>query len=165
MPQAIIREAKLTDAAAIADIYNHYITHTIITFDTRTITSKDMEGKIGNLQVNYPVLIIEQSDHVIGFAYASQWKSKEAYKYCAETTIYMHPEHTQSGFGQRLYNALLSALPLFDIVHAIACITIPNETSIKLHEKLGFHRIGTFSKVGYKQEQWIDVEYWQKHVV
>jgi len=64
----------------------------------------------------------------------------------------------------RLYNALLTSLPLFEIVNAIACITIPNDGSIRLHEKLGFFKIGKFDKVGFKHAQWIDVEYWQKQV-
>jgi len=164
MLTAAIREATIEDANAIASIYNHYITNTVITFDTETISNEAMQQKIKMLQENYPVLVATIGDDIAGFAYGSQWKTKTAYKHSAETTIYMHPDFQGKGLGERLYNALLSSLPLFEIVNAIACITIPNETSIKLHEKLGFKRIGRFDKVGFKKEQWIDVEYWQKHV-
>ncbi len=164
MLTAAIREAKPTDAAEIAAIYNHYVANTVITFDVEPISDEDMLSKITTLQKNYPVLVATIGDTVAGFAYGSQWKAKAAYKHSAETTIYMHPEYQTKGLGLRLYNALLTSLPLFDIVNAIACITIPNDASIKLHEKLGFYKVGRFDKVGFKKETWIDVEYWQKHV-
>lgn len=164
MLTAAIREATLEDAAEIAAIYNHYIENTVITFDVETISAEAMLTKIITLQKNYPVLVVTLGQEIAGFAYGSQWKSKTAYKHSAETTIYMHPDHQGKGLGIRLYNAVLSSLPLFEIVNAIACITVPNDASIKLHEKLGFKKIGKFDKVGFKKEKWIDVEYWQKHV-
>ena len=159
-----IREANPEDARSIANIYNHYIENTVITFDTETISTDAMHHKIAELQDKYPVLVITCDNEVAGFAYGSSWKTKTAYKYCAETTIYMHPSFQSKGLGIRLYRAVLASLPLFDIVNAIACITVPNDASIKLHEKLGFRRVGRFDKVGYKKETWIDVEYWQKQV-
>lgn len=164
MLTAAIREATLEDAAEIAAIYNHYIENTVITFDVETISEEEMLSKITNLQKDYPVLVVTMGEEIAGFAYGSQWKSKTAYKHSAETTIYMHPDHQGKGLGIRLYNAVLSSLPLFEIVNAIACITVPNDASIKLHEKLGFKKVGKFDKVGFKKEKWIDVEYWQKHV-
>lgn len=164
MLTAAIREATLEDAAEIAAIYNHYIENTVITFDIETISEEEMLSKITNLQKDYPVLVVTMGEEIAGFAYGSQWKSKTAYKHSAETTIYMHPDHQGKGLGIRLYNAVLSSLPLFEIVNAIACITVPNDASIKLHEKLGFKKVGKFDKVGFKKEKWIDVEYWQKHV-
>ena len=164
MLTAAIREANLEDAGVIAGIYNHYIEHTVITFDTETISAETMHHKMVTLQEKYPVLVITLGSDIAGFAYGSSWKTKTAYKHCAETTVYIHPDFQGKGLGIRLYNALLSSLPLFDIVNAIACITIPNQASIQLHEKLGFKKIGRFDKVGYKQEEWIDVEYWQKQV-
>jgi L-amino acid N-acyltransferase YncA len=159
-----IREVTAADLSQIQNIYNHYIQHTLITFDLETYSMEQMTDKITALQKDYPVLVAHQANHIVGYAYASAWKTKAAYKHSAETTIYMHPDFKEQGIGTRLYNALLTSLPLFDIVNAIACITIPNEQSIKLHEKLGFNKVGRFDQVGYKHEQWIDVEYWQKSV-
>ncbi|MDB4161657.1 GNAT family N-acetyltransferase [Bacteroidia bacterium] len=164
MISTAIREANQEDAGSIADIYNHYIENTVITFDTETISTDAMHHKIAELQDKYPVLVITLGIDIAGFAFGSSWKTKAAYKHCAETTVYIHPDFQGNGLGLRLYNALLSSLPLFDIVNAIACITIPNQASIKLHEKLGFKKIGRFDKVGFKKEEWIDVEYWQKQV-
>jgi phosphinothricin acetyltransferase len=162
--EVFIREATSEDNAQILAIYNHYIEHTLSTFDVELYSLVQITEKITLLQKDYPVLVAHTEDIILGYAYASAWKTKAAYKHSAETTIYMHPEHHGKGVGLRLYNSLLSSLPLFEIVNAIACITIPNERSTRLHEKLGFKRIGRFDKVGLKKEEWIDVEYWQKHV-
>lgn len=163
-PPTQIREATPKDAAAIADIYNHFVANTLITFDIQPISIPDMQQKITDLQKNFPVLVMAEGEQLAGYAYAAAWKTKPAYKHCAETTIYMHPSFHHKGLGARLYNALLTSLQLFEIANAIACITIPNDDSIKLHQKLGFRKVGRFEKVGYKKEQWIDVEYWQKKV-
>lgn len=159
-----IREATPLDSAAICAIYNHYILNSVSTFDTKKQTAKQFAEKIIYIQQNYPFLVLEENNTVVGYAYATQWKDKAAYKHTAETTVYIHPEHHSKKYGLRLYNALLSSLPLYEIVNAIACITLPNEISEKLHQKLGFQKRGTFAKVGYKFEKWIDVTYWQKHL-
>ena len=164
MSAVAIREATVGDIPQIVAIYNHYVENTLITFDTELYSTAVFTEKITTLQQDYPVLVAYQADTILGYAYASAWKTKAAYKHSAETTIYMHPDHHGKGVGLRLYHSLLSSLPLFEIVNAIACITIPNEVSIKLHKKLGFHKIGKFDKVGFKMEEWVDVEYWQKHV-
>ncbi len=164
MSEITIREASTADFPQILNIYNHYIQHTLITFDVEVYTLSQMTEKLIAIQKNHPLLVAHQDEVILGYAYAAAWKSKEAYKHSAETTIYMHPEHKGGGIGTRLYRGVLASLPLFDVVNAIACITIPNEESIHLHQKLDFVKVGRFEKVGFKHEQWIDVEYWQKSV-
>jgi phosphinothricin acetyltransferase len=165
MSAITIREVQITDAAAIADIYNYYVRETIITFDLDEAPVSFFEEKIPTLKASYPYIVATEDEMVIGYAYASQWKQKQAYKHTAETTIYMHPDSTAKGVGLRLYNALLSSMPLFDLATAIGGITIPNEASVKLHEKLGFEKVAEFKNVGFKFDKWINVGYWQKHVV
>ena len=156
MQQVSIREVTSKDFDQITAIYNHYVQHTLITFDIEPYTLPQLAEKILSLQKDYPVLVAHDEDTILGYTYAAAWKSKTAYKHSAETTIYMHPDHHGKGVGKRLYHSLLSSLPLYEIVNAIACITVPNDTSIKLHQQLGLEKIGRFNKVGYKLEQWID---------
>ena len=159
-----IREGTSADASAIADIYNHYVRDTTITFDLNEVSAEDFENRIAQIQKKYPYLVSTLDEQIIGYAYADQWKAKDAYIQTAETTIYLNPKAHGKGYGLRLYNALLTAMPLFDLTTAIGCITIPNDASILLHEKLGFEKVGEFKKVGYKFDAWHNVGYWQKHV-
>lgn len=165
MSDIAVREVTMDDVIDITKIYNHYVEHTTLTFDLAPITELEMEEKIKTTKVNYPFLVVTEDDEVVGFAFATQWKAKAAYQFCAETSIYMHPNALSKGLGLRLYNALLSALPLYDIATAIGCITIPNPESIALHEKLGFKKVGEFENVGFKFEKWINVGYWEKKIL
>ena len=165
MSDVAIREVKAEDVIDITKIYNHYVENTTITFDLALCTEEEMEQRINSIKANYPFLVVTEDDEVVGFAYASKWKDKAAYQFCAETTIYLHPNAVSKGLGLRLYNALLTALPLYDIATAIGCITIPNPESIAMHEKLGFKKAGEFEHVGFKFEKWINVGYWQKHIL
>lgn len=108
-----------------------------------------------------PWLVAELSGEVLGFAYASRWKGRCAYRYSVETTIYLAPDRTGSGVGTQLYTALLDKVRAASMHVAIGGISLPNEISVKLHEKLGFRKVGHFEQVGYKFDQWIDVGYWQ----
>ncbi len=165
MSDIAVREVTMDDVIDITKIYNHYVENTTITFDLVLSTEEEMAERITGIMKTYPFLVITEDDEVVGFAYASQWKDKAAYQFCAETTIYLHPNAVSKGLGLRLYNALLAALPLFDIATVIGCITIPNPESIALHEKLGFKKVGEFDHVGFKFEKWINVGYWQKHIL
>lgn len=165
MSDIAVREVTMDDVIDITKIYNHYVENTTLTFDLAPITEPEMEVKINTTKKNYPFLVITEDDEVVGFAFAAQWKAKAAYQFCAETSIYMHPNAISKGLGLRLYNALLSALPLYDIATAIGCITIPNPESIALHEKLGFKKVGEFENVGFKFEKWINVGYWEKKIL
>jgi L-amino acid N-acyltransferase YncA len=165
MSDIAVREVTMDDVIDITKIYNHYVENTTITFDLALSTEEEIAERINTVMKTYPYLVITEDDEVVGFAYASQWKDKAAYQFCAETTIYLHPNAVSKGLGLRLYNALLAALPLFDIATVIGCITIPNPESIALHEKLGFKKVGEFEHVGFKFEKWINVGYWQKHIL
>ncbi|MDB4107180.1 GNAT family N-acetyltransferase [Bacteroidia bacterium] len=160
-----IREAQESDATAIVTIYNHYIVESTATFDTTPLGKDHFLRKIKSIKKNFPFLVVTEHDKVIGYAYATSWNIRAAYKHTAETTIYIDPIQKGNGIGLRLYNALLSSLPLYDIVTAIGGITIPNEASEKLHEKLGFEKVAHFKNVGFKFDQWLDVGYWQKNVI
>ena len=158
----MIRQAYVDDAAAIAAIYNHYISHTVVTFEEDTLSMPDMRDRIvQTLAQGLPWLVAEREGEVTGYAYASKWLGRCAYRYSLEVTVYIAPTATGSGLGTKLYEALFDELRGGSFHVAIAGIALPNDPSIALHEKLGMEKVAHFSEVGFKFNRWIDVGYWQ----
>jgi L-amino acid N-acyltransferase YncA len=158
----IIRDVKISDAAAIARIYNPYILDTVITFEEIPVTTEEIESRINtNLNLGYPYIVAEQEGQVIGYAYAGQWRTRAAYKHTVETSIYLDQSLTGHGLGKILYKDLLQRLQKLDVHVVLGGITLPNPVSVGLHEKLGFTKIAHFSEVGYKFGRWLDVGFWQ----
>jgi phosphinothricin acetyltransferase len=158
----MLRAATTADAAAIAAIYNHYVVNTIITFEEEIVTSADMTARITEvLAAGRPWLVWEENGQVLGYAYASGWKSRCSYRFSLETTVYLDHEVTRRGLGTTLYTALIDALRLTKTHALIGGIALPNAGSVALHEKLGFQKIAHFKEVGWKFDQWIDVGYWE----
>lgn len=157
-----IRAAQERDAERVAEIYNHYIKETCATFETAEVGTAEMAQRIRDtLRIPLPWLVAEASGQIVGYAYASKWKGRCAYRYAVETTIYLDPESTGAGVGTILYRALIDAVRSASMRTAIGGIALPNDASVRLHERLGFRKVGHFERVGYKQDRWIDVGYWQ----
>lgn len=159
----MIRNADVKDATSIAEIYNYYISNTAVTFETESINAEDILNRISTVQSgNLPWLIAEDaSGNVIGYAYATKWRERFAYRFSVEVTVYLSPTYTGNGVGSKLYNALFTELKSRSIHCVIGGITLPNPASIALHEKFGLEKVAHFKEVGYKFEQWKDVGYWQ----
>jgi phosphinothricin acetyltransferase len=162
----IIRPAAPKDAAALTQIYNHYILNTTATFEETPITAKDMAARIERIAAhNLPWFIAEDSAQTItGYAYAAPWKPRSAYRQSAEVTVYTAPNSGGSGLGTALYSALFSDLKTRDIHMVMGGITLPNPASIALHEKFGLTHMGSFKEVGLKFGNRIDVGYWQARI-
>ena len=157
----MIRPVKDSDTRQISDIYNHFVKNTIVTFDEEEVTDKEMSDYIQKVQEKYPWLVYEEQGAVAGYAYAGSWKSRCAYRYSVETTIYLRPGEGGRGLGTQLYGELIRQVREMGIHSAIGGIALPNPASIRLHEKLGFQKIGHFREVGFKFDKWIDVGYWE----
>jgi len=157
-----IRPATRGDAADIANIYNHYIRDTVVTFEEREIAAVDMADRLAAVSANdLPWLVAESAGAVVGYAYADRWKQRSAYRHSVESTIYLDAKQIGTGLGKRLYRQFLGALPAS--VHVvIGGIALPNAASVALHERLGFAKVAHFREVGFKFARWIDVGYWQK---
>ena len=158
----MIRNAEIKDATCIADIYNYYVKNTIITFENDEVSVIEMAERIKNISYKYPWIVYEQNGEVIGYAYACEWKSRCAYRYSAEVSVYLKHGFTGKQTGTLLYTDLIDKLKLTNIHSLIAGISLPNEISIAIHEKFGFSKIGQFLEVGRKFDKWIDVGYWEK---
>ncbi|MBK5209456.1 MAG: N-acetyltransferase [Flavobacteriaceae bacterium] len=157
----MIRTVKFEDAQEIAEIYNYYILNSCVTFEEIPISIEEMSERIQAAHSKFPWLVYEKDKEIIGYAYASVWKPRSAYKYTIESTIYLKKEATKNGIGSLLYKELISRLTNLGFHAVIGGISLPNEASIALHEKFGFKKVAQFKEVGYKFNKWIDVGYWE----
>jgi phosphinothricin acetyltransferase len=157
----MIRPAQISDAAAICSIYNHYVLQTSVTFEEEAVSEVEMADRVVEVTDSLPWLVLEQQGIVIGFAYASRWKSRCAYRYSVESTIYLDRSSTGRGLGRPLYEALLTEIGRLGRHSVIAGIALPNAASQGIHESLGFKKVAHFEEVGWKFDQWIDVGYWE----
>lgn len=157
----MIRPVAATDAPRIAAIYNHHVHETVVTFEEQPVANEEMARRIAETTANYPWLVSEIDGVVAGYSYALSWKRRSAYRYAAESTIYMAGEFCGRGLGRELYGSLISDMRARGLHCAIGGISLPNPASIVLHEKLGFRHIGQFREVGWKFGKWIDVGYWE----
>lgn len=159
----MIRSVELTDAEAIANIYNHYVLNTAVTFEETEVGTSDIKSRISEaVEQSLPYIICEdETGDVIGYAYASKWKGRCAYRYSVEVSVYLHPDKTGHGAGTRLYESLLKQLSQRGYHAAIGGISLPNPASIALHEKFGMTKVAHFNEIGFKFGKWVDVGYWQ----
>ncbi len=156
-----IRNVNLEDAAQIAEIYNYYIKNTHQTFETEPLSADEMQERIAKTIEDYPYLIAEEDGEIYGYAYATQFKMRQAYEFSAEVSIYVKNAAKQKGIGTRLYEKLFEELKETDIHALIAGISLPNDPSVQFHQKLGFSKVAHFREVGYKLGRWVDVGYWE----
>jgi L-amino acid N-acyltransferase YncA len=158
----VIRQSVFADAEAIGQIYNHYVRETIVTFEEQPVPTAEMAKRLADtLADELPWLVAEQDGAIIGYARASKWKPRSAYRFAVETTIYLAPDSIGKGVGTSLYQFLITELRKLELHTAIGGIALPNAGSVGLHEKLGFRKVAHFAEVGFKFGQWIDVAYWQ----
>lgn len=162
-PGPIVRPATAADAAALARIYNHFIAHTIVTFEEEPVTAGEMARRVDEVQAaSLPWLVVEAGAVVAGYAYASKWRVRRAYRFSAEVTVYLAPDQGGRGLGTALYTRLLDDLRARGVHAVLGGIALPNDASIALHEKLGFRKVAHFEQTGFKFARWIDVGYWQR---
>lgn len=158
----MMRQATSEDCADIAQIYNHYIQHTIVTFEEQEVSAKEMRSRLESVESEgLPWLVAEVDGRVAGYAYATRWSARAGYRFTAEVTVYLRPDATGRGLGSKLYKRLFGELQQRSYRRAIGGVALPNPPSVALHEKLGMEKVAHFKKVGVKFGRWIDVGYWQ----
>jgi L-amino acid N-acyltransferase YncA len=158
----LIRPAENNDASAIAEIYNFYVLNSHATFETQLITTDEMKERLDNtLADGYPFFVAVAGEKVEGYAYGRRYRPRDAYKYSVEISVYIRPGSEHKGIGSGLYEALLPDLQSCGFHTIIAGISLPNDASIRLHERFAFKKVAHFSEVGHKLGRWIDVGYWQ----
>ncbi len=156
-----IRLATVADAPAVQAIYALIVRDTIISFEVTPPTVAEMAQRIAKTLSQWPWLVCQQDDVVVGYAYASQHRERAAYQWATDVSVYIHEEWRGHGIGRTLYTALFAVLRAQGYCQVLAGIALPNAGSVALHETLGMTPLGIYRQVGYKMGAWHDVGWWQ----
>lgn len=157
----MIRPAVAADAPALLTIYAPAVETTAISFETELPSAAAMRARLVARLAEYPWLVWEAQGEVLGYAYAGRFRERAAYDWIAETSVYVHAKAQRCGIGAGLYRGLLAVLRRQGIRQAMGVITLPNASSVSLHERLGFVPAGLWQAAGYKHGRWWDVGLWQ----
>ena len=154
----VIRPVEDTDVPDIREIYNHYVTNSVVTFDEKKWTLAQWREKIAYLRkLGMPFLVAQSpSGQVLGYALVQPMSSKSAFRYSVENSIYLGQAATGKGLGRALLEALIVASEEAGIHQMVAVISDKGaESSIALHKKLGFVEVGRMGRVGFKFGRWL----------
>jgi len=157
-----IRLAEEADLEQFAEIVNHYIETSAINFHDRPQSEEDWEDTWQVLHERFPFVVAEKDGVVGGIAYASPWKMRGAYRWTCEVTVYIRAGHERQGLGRALSERMLEILDAQGYRAIVAVIALPNEASVALHESLGYEHVGTLKQLGFKNDAWRDVSFWQR---
>lgn len=158
-----IRRAVATDLSDIAAIYAHEIANSVATFDLEPPTLSYWEQRLtGGQRGDHLLVAVDADDDVVGYAYSWSYRPRPAYFLTRETSIYLDPSVRGRGIGRVLYPALLETMAASGVHTAVALVAQPNPASVALHKACGFEHVGSMREVGYKFDQWVDVEWYQR---
>ncbi|HUB58107.1 MAG TPA: GNAT family N-acetyltransferase [Mycobacterium sp.] len=155
-----VRPATEDDLPEVCGIVNHYIENSFVNFRAEPQTVDEWRTDWRRLHPQFPWLVATD-DRVVGVAYAAPWNGRAAYQWTAEATVYVDPARQRRGAGDALYTELLARLRRQGFHSAVAVIALPNEPSVRLHERHGFLYAGQLIEAGYKLGAWHDVGFWQ----
>lgn len=157
----VIRAATLADASAILAIYAPFVLNTTVSFEYAVPTIDEFSQRIESIQQRFPYLVAEQNGRIMGYAYASAHRERTAYKWSADTSVYMHPDAHRQGVARQLYATLFDLLCRQGIYNVYAGITLPNPASEAFHRSIGFRPVGVYENVGFKFGVWHSTEWLQ----
>ena len=159
-----IRPFAWGDIPEITTIYRHHVLNGTATFDTEPPSETAMAStKFGPmLDMGHPVFVAEAGGSLLGYAYASVYRPRPAYRFTCEDTVYCAPEAQKQGVGTALLETVIERARAFGFRQMIGVITAESAGSIRLHEKLGFRIVGRYEAVGFKFERWLDIVHMQK---
>ena len=167
----MVRNAVLSDAERLAEIYAWYVERTAVTFEFAAPSPEEFRERMRGIMARYPYLVIEEEGRVLGYAYAGPFKGRAAYDWSCETTIYLDREARGRGLGRQLYEALEAQLQAMGILNLYACIAVPDEedeylthASERFHAHLGYSLAGTFRQCACKFGRWYSMVWMEKHL-
>lgn len=159
----LIRPFSPADVPALTRIYAHYVTDTVITFETEPPTEADMAARFAAVRdKGHPLLVAARGATPVGYAYASTYRERAAYRFTCEDSIYLSPDAVGQGLGTRLLTRLVADARAAGLRQMLAVITPERANSIRLHEKHGFRFVGRYEALGYKFDRWLDIVHMQR---
>ncbi len=158
----MIRLATYEDAQSVSNIYAPYVLDSATSFETVAPRAEEMWGRMKNVLEEAPWLVYELDGQVVGYAYAGKHRERSAYQWTREVSVYLDREYHGQGIGTKLYKELFSLLEKQGFTNMLAGITLPNDASVALHAKMGFTEVGTYQRVGFKNNQFWDVIWLEK---
>ena len=159
-----VRFAKLSDLDAILSVYAPYVTNTAFSFEYSVPTLEEFTQRFLSVTSQFPWLVWEEDGHVIGYAYGSPHHSRAAYRWCAEISCYLHPEHRGKGIGRQLYTVLEEILTRQGYLTVYAVVTTANQSSLAFHKALGYREFAQFPECGFKFGTWYGVTWLEKRL-
>jgi L-amino acid N-acyltransferase YncA len=159
-----IRLATPEDAPAVLEIYRPVVEHTAISFECAPPDQAEISARIREVLTRAPWLVAEQAGQCLGYAYGGRFRSRAAYAWSLEVSVYVHPDHHRRGVACSLYEALFGLTRLQGFHMLVAGATLPNPASVALHESMGFRTVGTFERTGYKFGAWHSVVFWERQL-
>jgi phosphinothricin acetyltransferase len=157
-----IRPAGEADAAACAAIYAPFVTDNWVSFELEPPSRDEMAARIADYSASHAWLVAVVDGAVAGYAYGSPHRTRAAYASSCDVAVYVDPPHSRKGIGRALYAKLLLVLAEKGFHAAYAGIALPNDSSVGLHEAMGFTPVGIYREVGWKMGGWRDVGWWQR---
>jgi phosphinothricin acetyltransferase len=161
---AHIRLALPEDAEQIAAIYAPFCTETAVSFEYVAPTAGEMAQRIRKITERLPWLVLDDDGRIAGYVYAGPHRERAAYQWSVDVAAYVSADYRRRGVGSALYTALFRVLAAQGYFKAYAGVTLPNPASERLHESMGFERVGDYRGVGYKFGKWHDVRWYQKQI-
>ncbi len=159
----MFRPATAQDATAITAIYAPFVEVGVTSFESTPPDAAEMARRIERTLKTHPWIVAEDTHgEIIGYAYATGFRGRDAYRFTCETSVYVRPEAQGRGIGSELSIALLEAIRTSGYRTAVAVITLPNDPSIRMHEAVGYREAGRLPAVGWKAGRWIDIGFWHQ---
>jgi L-amino acid N-acyltransferase YncA len=162
----VLRIATANDAADVQAIYAPVVRDTAISFELQPPSVDEMRTRIRTtLDAGLPWIVCEHDGTVTGYVYAARHRGdRPAYQWSVEVSVYVHEAARGSGLGRRMYTSLFDVLAFQHVQNAYAGATLPNEASVRLHDAVGFERVGIYERVGFKLGRWHDTIWWVKRL-
>ena len=164
MDQLLFRMADEADAPALLEIYAHYVRHSAVSFELEAPGLDEFRRRINAVLSFHPYIVCERDGRCLGYAYSSTHMERAAYQWNASLSVYLRKEQTGQGLGSALYQRLIALSQLQNLCNLYGGVARPNPASERLHEKLGFTRLGVYRRTGFKFGRWHDVVWFEKRL-